>query len=308
MARAKIASAGAPGVRWLDPTVLSRIGNLELVARSVVEGFIAGLHRSPFLGLSVDFAEHRPYMPGDDIRKVDWRVYARTDRFYVKEYEAETNANVTFALDASRSMDFGSGGITKLDYGRYLAACLAHLSAGQRDRVGAAVFAAELDDYVPPSVRHRRLVLAALDRAAAAEADDPVAPLEQLSGSLRRRGLVVLVSDLYAEPDRVVEAVGRLKDRGQDVIVFHLLDPAEVDFPFDAPRSFEDLETGERLPVAPEEMRETYLSRLRGHVAELARRLLERRVDHELAVTSTPLDAALFTYLSHRARRLRGRY
>lgn len=308
MARAKIASAGAPGARWLDPVVLSRIGHLELVARSVVEGFISGLHRSPFLGLSVDFAEHRPYMPGDDIRKVDWRVYARTDRFFVKEFEAETNANVVFALDASRSMDYGSGGVTKLDYGRYLAACLAHLSAGQRDRVGAAVFADTLADYVPPSVRHRRLVLAALDRARPERAGDPVRPLEQLAGSLGRRGLVVLVSDLYAEPDRIVEAVGRLRDRGQDVVVFQVLDPAEIEFPFDTPRSFEDLETGERLPVAPEEMRETYLARFEGHVAELARRLLERRVDHELFSTATPLDAALFRYLSHRSRRLGRRY
>ena len=308
MTRAKIASASVPGARWLDPVVLSRIGNLELVARTVVEGFIAGLHRSPFLGLSVDFAEHRPYMPGDDIRKVDWRVYARTDRYYLKEYEAETNANLTVALDASRSMEFGSAGITKLDYARYLAACLAWLSAGQRDRVGAAVFGERLTEYVPPSVRHRRQVLAALDRARADAGGDPVRPLDRLAGSLRRRGLVVLASDLYAEPDRVAEAVGRLRARAQDVIVFHVLDPAEIDFPYEAPRSFEDLETGERLPVAPEEARDEYLARIRGHVGDVARRLLELRVDHELVVTSTPLDAALFGYLSLRTRRLRGRY
>lgn len=296
-----------PGSRWLDPVALSRIGNLELLARSVVEGFISGLHRSPFLGLSVDFAEHRPYMPGDDIRRVDWRLYARTDRFYIKEYEAETNANVVFALDASRSMDFGSGGITKLDYARFLAACLAHLSASQRDRVGAAVFGGSVSEYVPPSVRHRRRVLTALDRARPEDAGDPVGPLRQVADSLRRRGLVVLVSDLYAEPDRVVEAVGRLRGRGQDVIVFQVLDPAEIDFPFDTPSSFEDLETGERLLVSPEEMRTDYLSRMSGHVEELARRLFENGVDHELAVTSTPLDAALFRYLSHRTRRLKAR-
>lgn len=305
MTRAKTASGSLPGSRWLDPVVLSRIGNLEFVARSVVEGFISGLHRSPFLGLSVDFAEHRPYMPGDDIRRVDWRVYARTDRFYVKEYEAETNANVIFALDASRSMDFASGDITKLDYARTLAACLAHLSAGQRDRIGAAVFASEVTDFVPPSVRHRRLVLSALDRARPEEAGDPVRPLQQVADILTRRGLVVVVSDLYAEPDRIIEAVGRLRGRGQDVVVFHVLDPAEVDFPFDAPHSFEDLETGERIPITPEEMREDYLGGLEGHVAELARRLTEQKVDHELVVTSTPLDAALFRYLSFRTRRLK---
>jgi uncharacterized protein (DUF58 family) len=309
------------GARWLEPATLSRIGDLELLARTVVEGFVAGLHRSPFLGLSVDFAEHRPYMPGDDIRKVDWRVYARTDRFYVKQYEAETNADVVFALDASRSMDYGSAGVTKLDYARYLTACLAHLAGGQRDRVGAAVYSRGLDEFVAPSVRHRRRMLAALDRAGSDEGDpghgpggtagpthDPVLAFDQLAGNLGRRGIVVVASDLYAGPERIVEAVGRLKNRGQDVIVFHVLDPAEVDFPFEQPRSFEDLETGERIPLAPEDVREEYLSRIEGHVAEVARRLLEQQVDHELVVTSTPLDAALFNYLSRRARRLKGRY
>ena len=305
--RAKIASRAVPGTRFLDPVVLSRIGNLELVARSVVEGFIAGLHSSPFLGLSLDFAAHRQYEPGDDIRKVDWRVYARTDRYYIKEYEAETNANVFFAFDASRSMGYGSKGISKLDYGRYLTACLAYLSASQRDRVGAAVLGEGLADYVPPSVRHRRLVLSALDRARAEEAGDLVRLLTRVAESLRRRGLVVVVSDLYAEPASVVRALGALRSKGQDVIVFHLLDPAEVDFPFATPRSFEDLETGERLPITPEEMREEYLELLGGHVGELAKRLTERRIDHELVVTSTPLDAVLFRYLVHRSRRLKAK-
>ncbi|MDX1578081.1 MAG: DUF58 domain-containing protein [Gemmatimonadota bacterium] len=307
MTRVKIASGAIPGAQFLDPVVLSRIGNLELLARSVVEGFIAGLHSSPFLGLSVDFAEHRPYMPGDDIRKVDWRVYARTDRFYIKEYEAETNANVFFALDLSRSMDYGSRGITKLEYGKYLTACLAYLSASQRDRVGAAVFGEELGEYIPPSIRHRRLVLHALDRAEPEPAGDLVRPLAQIAESLKRRGLVVLVSDLYAEMQQVLDAVGALRAKGQDVIVFHLLDPSEIDFPFDRPRSFEDLETGERLPVTPEEMRAEYLELLQGHVGELARRLTERQVDHELVDTSTPLDGALFRYLSYRSRRLKGK-
>ena len=305
--RAKIVSKTVPGTRFLDPAVLTRIGNLELVARSVVEGFIAGLHGSPFLGLSLDFAAHRQYLPGDDIRKVDWRVYARTDRFYIKEYEAETNANVFFALDVSRSMDFGSRGITKLEYAKYLTACLAYLSASQRDRVGAAVFADTLGEYIPPSVRHRRLVLAALDRARPGDAGDLLKPLVQVAESLGRRGIVVLVSDLYADPAAIIDAVGALRSKGQDVIVFHILDPAEVDFPFDAPRSFEDLETGERLPINPEDMRNEYLSLIEGHVGELARKMVERRIDHELIVTSTPLDAALFRYLSHRARRLKGR-
>jgi len=305
--RTKIVSKTVPGTRFLDPNVLSRIGNLELLASSVVEGFIAGLHSSPFLGLSLDFAAHRQYMPGDDIRKVDWKVYARTDRFYIKEYEAETNANVFFALDASRSMDYGSRGITKLDYARYLTACLAYLSASQRDRVGAAIFGASVSEYIPPSVRHRRLVLAALDRAEATEAGDLVAPLTQVAESLVRRGIVVVISDLYADPGQVITALGALKSKGHDVIVFHVLDPAEVDFPFEAPRSFEDLETGARIPVTPDDAREEYMALLESHVGEMASRMTEHGIDHELIVTSTPLDDALFRYLSYRSRRLKGK-
>ena len=305
--RARIVSRTVPGTQFLDPAVLTRIGNLELVARSVVEGFIAGAHGSPFLGLSLDFAAHRQYQPGDDIRKIDWKVYGRTDRHYIKEYEAETNANVFFAMDASRSMDYGSRGITKLDYARYLTACLAYLSASQRDRVGAAIFDEKLLEYIPPSVRHRRLILAALDRIHAETAGDLTRPLTQVAESLTRKGIVVLVSDLYTEPQTVLDSVGALRSKGQDVIVFHILDPAEVDFPFEAARSFEDLETGERLPVTPDVMREEYLSLVEGHVGEISKLMIERAIDHELVVTSTPLDAVLFRYLSYRSRRLKGK-
>ncbi len=287
--------------------MLSRIGNLELVARTVVEGFISGLHSSPFLGLSLDFAAHRPYMPGDDIRKVDWRVFARTDRFYVKEYEAETNANVFFALDISRSMDYGSGEVTKLEYARFMTACLAYLSAGQRDRVGAATFDSALVDHVFPSVRNRRLVLAALDRARAERAGDLLDPLSKIGESLRRRGLIVLVSDLYARPRAVLDAVAALKSKGHDVIVFHVLDPAELSFPFETPRSFEDLETGERIPITPDEMGKEYLEQVEAHTSELAQLMAQNRIDYELFDTSEPLDGALFRYLSLREKRLKGR-
>ena len=304
--RARIVSRTVPGTQFLDPAVLTRIGNLELVARYVVEGFIAGAHGSPFLGLSLDFAAHRQYQPGDDIRKIDWKVYGRTDRYYIKEYEAETNASVFFAIDASRSMDYGSRGITKLDYARYLAACLAYLSASQRDRVGAAVFDDKLREYIPPP-SHRRLILAALDRISAETAGDLTRPLIQVAESLTRKGIVVLISDLYAEPKTVLDSVGALRSKGQDVIVFQILDPAEVDFPFEAARSFEDLETGERIPVMPDDMRTEYLSLVEGHVGEISKLMAERGIDHELAVTSVPLDAVLFRYLSHRARRLKGK-
>ncbi len=290
--------------RFLDPEVLARIDDLELAARTVVEGFLAGLHRSPFLGFSLEFAEHRAYMPGDDIRRIDWRLYARTDRFYVKEYEAETNASVHLALDVSRSMDFGSGGITKLDYARYLAAALAYLSGEQRDALGFAAFDAELRDRVPASVRHRQLVLHAIDRAEAGGEGELEGPLAALGESLRRRGLVVVISDFYQEPEAVVRAAASLRGRGHDLILFHVLDPAELRFPFERPSDFVDLETGGRLPVVPESFRERYLEMIGEHAEELERRTGEARIDYALFETSAPLDHALFRYLSHRERRL----
>lgn len=292
-----------PEARFIDPEVLSRIQDLELLARTVVEGFIAGLHRSPFLGFSLDFAEHRPYMPGDDIRRIDWRLYARTDRFYVKEYEAETNAAFFLALDVSRSMDFGTTAVTKLDYARFLAASLAHLAGEQRDRVGIACFDDRIREHVPPTARHRRTVLHAVDRAGPGGAGALGAPLLRIAESLRRRGLVALVSDLYEEPEEVVRAVETLRAGGHDVIVFHILDPAELAFPYDEATRFEDLETGEEIPVVPGTARETYRERMEGHLEELARRMRDAGVDYVVMDTSRPLDEALFRFLSHRARR-----
>lgn len=296
-----------PGSRFIDPDVLARIDDLELIARTVVEGFISGLHRSPFLGFSLDFAEHRPYMPGDDIRRIDWRLFARTDRFYVKEYEAETNASVFFALDVSKSMDFGSGGITKLDYGRFLAASLAYMSAEQRDRVGFASFDSDVIDRVPPSARHRHLVLHSIDRIRPGGEGELARPLAKIGESLTRRGIVVLISDLYDEPRRVMDAVNGLRSKGNDIAVFHILDPAELRFPFEAPSSFEDLETGEQVPVTPEVMHEEYLEMIGEHTRELTREMLRNEVDYALLDTSRPLDHALFHFLSHRERRIRGR-
>lgn len=310
--RARLARHPGPESRFIDPDVLARIDDLELVARTVVEGFISGLHRSPFLGLSMDFAEHRPYMPGDDIRRIDWRLYARTDRFYVKEFEAETNVNAFFALDTSRSMDFGSGGITKLDYGRFLAASLAHLSSTQRDRVGFASFDDDIVEHVPPSARRRETVLHAIGRVrpgapGAPGAGELAGPLTRIGESLRRRGIVALISDLYEEPDTVLGAVSGLRSRGHDLVVFHVLDPAELRFPYEEASSFEDLETGEQLPVAPEAMVERYRALVSEHTRTLARRMLENGIDYALFDTSVPLDHALFHYLSHRERRRRSR-
>jgi len=294
----------APGAGFIDPVVLSRIDDLELLARTVVQGFISGLHRSPYLGLSMDFAEHRPYMPGDDIRRIDWRVYARTDRFYLKEFEAETNADLVIALDVSRSMDFQTRGVTKFDYGRFLAASLAYMSGQQRDRIGLTTFDSGVVDYVPPSVRHRDVVLHTIDRARPGGAGGLRAPLEQIGERLSRKGIVALISDLYADPDDVLKAVGALRRKGNDLLVFHLLDPAELEFPFDRPMDFQDLETGERIPVTPEELRDEYLELVATHRDRLDHLMRDHRIDYATFDTSRPLDDALFHYLAHREHKV----
>jgi uncharacterized protein (DUF58 family) len=294
--------AASAQARFLDPRVLARIDDLELLARTVVEGFIGGLHRAPRLGNSVDFAEHRPYMPGDDVRRIDWRLFARSDRYYVKEFEADSNANFLVLLDRSRSMEFSSHGVTKLDYGRYLAACLTHFAHKQRDRVGLVTFDSDVVDFVPPSARHREAVLHALDRLEAGGRGELARPLLKVAEASRRRGIFVLISDLYEDPDAALRAVRHLAHGGGDVIVFHLLDPAEVHFPDDAAASYEDLETGERMPVVPDYVREQYRALVAEHIGALERRFGENRIDSMLIETSTPLDQALFHYLVRRQR------
>lgn len=296
-----------PGSRFIDPRVLARIGNLQLVARSVVDGFINGLHRAPYLGLSLDFAEHRAYMPGDDIRRIDWRLYARTDRYHVKEFEADTNANFTVLLDTSASMGYGSAGVSKFDYARFLAASLAYFSHDQRDRVGLVSFASGVVDYVPCSAKHMDVLLHTVARARPAGRSDLGAALRQVTELLSRRGIVVLVSDLYDDAERVVQAVAPLRYRGHDVIVFHVLDPAELELPFDQPTSVQDLETGERLPVVPAALRDRYRELVAGHVAALAQGFTNQRIDYALLDTSKPLDFALFNYLATRERLSRSR-
>lgn len=290
------------GARFVDPAVLARIRNLELVSRSVVDGFINGLHRSPYFGASVDFAEHRGYVPGDDIRRVDWRVYARTDRYYVKEYEADSNANFAVLLDMSKSMQFASGEVRKFDYARMLAGCLTYLVHRQRDRVGLAAFDEDVVEHVPPSAKHMDVVLHALDRLEPKRPGRLGPPLHALAEHFSRRGVLVLISDLYEDPDAIVDAVGPLRFRGHDLIVFHVLDRAELDFGFEAATSFEDLESGEQIPVVPEAFAEQYRALIREHVSALTTRFSEIRVDYTLLNTSQPLDYALFSYLSARER------
>jgi uncharacterized protein (DUF58 family) len=300
-------STTIPGARFVDPKILARIGNLELLARTVVDGFINGLHRAPYFGASIDFAEHRGYTPGDDIRRVDWRLFARTDRYYVKQYEADSNANFSVLLDVSRSMSFGSRGISKLEYSSFLAASLAYLAHRQRDRVGLVTFDEAVVTHVPPSAKHFEVVLHMLDRARAGRPGSLEQPLRDVAEHFKRRGLLVLISDLYAEPDAVLEAVKPLRFLGNDLLVFHVLDRAELDFEYTEATSFEDIESGEQLPVVPEALAAQYRSLVRAHVGALEAKFSEHRIDYTLVDTSEPLDAALFRYLSGRERLMRVR-
>jgi len=290
------------GARFLDPVVLSRIDNLQLLARIVVDGFLQGLHRSPHLGLSLDFAEHRAYMPGDDIRRIDWRLYARTDRFYVKQYEAETSANMTVLVDISKSMRFGSHEVTKLDFARYLAACLTFFSSKQKDRVGVITFDNAIVDYIPPSSRHMENILHVLDRAEPEGPGGLATPMLRAGELLVKKGIAVVVSDFYENVDEVIDAVKPLRYRGHDVLVFHIMDPAEIDFPYDAPASFRDLETGSMIPLVPEELAEEYRERVQAHTSELERRFTSYGIDYTLLNTAHPLDHALFRFLTLREK------
>src|SRR5919107_3861247 len=293
-------TSSIPGARFVDPVVLSRIGNLELVARHVVDGFINGMHRSPYFGASVDFAEHRGYTAGDDIRRVDWKLFGRTDRFYIKEYEADTNANFAVLLDVSKSRGFGSRGITKLEYAKILAGCLTYLVHRQRDRVGFAAFDQDIVEFVPPSAKHMDVTLHVLDRLKPTKPGQLAGPMKKLAEHYARKGVLVLVSDFYEDPQAVLGAVAPLRFRGHDMIVFHVLDPAEVDFGYDQASAFEDLESGEQIPVVPEALAEQYRALIREHSEALRSKFSELRVDYALLNTATPLDHALFTYLSMR--------
>jgi uncharacterized protein (DUF58 family) len=296
-----------PGQRFIDPDVLARIDNLELVAHGVVDGFISGLHRSPMLGMSVDFAEHRAYVPGDDVRLIDWRVFARTDRLYVKQFETDTNANLHLVLDISASMDFGSGTVSKLEYAKFLAASLAYLSTRQRDRIGLITFNNDIVDFIPTSIKHFSRVLHTLDNISAGGVSDYQLPLEKIAERLRRRSLVVLISDLYETPDRLLAAMNQLRYRGNELIVFHLLDPLELSLNIGEVSSVEDMETGINLPIASEQFRDHYRQLVQDHQAELERKLGASQIDYIFADISQPLDNTLFRYLSDRGRQNRTR-
>jgi len=292
---------------FLEPGLLARISDLALLARTVVDGFMHGQHRSLRKGASLDFAEHRSYQPGDDLRRIDWRVFGRTDRFYIKEYEADTNASVLFALDASGSMDFASGAVSKFDYARFLVASLAWLSQAQGDRVGLAIMRETLVDVVPPSVRHLQLLLHTLARTTPSGPSKLVHTIDRVGHLSSRTGIVVLVTDCYDQPETLGRSVDALRMNGNDVIVFHVVDPAERDLPGDAHTTYEDAESGMQLPLRPEDLRVRYQELITAHHAALQARFTGAGADYVRLDSSEPLDRALHAYLDARLSRTRVR-
>lgn len=318
--------------RFLDPRTLSSLSSMEMRARIVVEGFVSGLHKSPYRGFGVEFVEYRQYTPGDDIRHVDWKAVARSDRYYVKEYEDETNLQCVILLDRSASMGYGGGksgrfrrsgrsgrsgqarqdgqatqaapatALDKLEYGSYLAASLAYLILRQGDGVGLVTFDRAVHDYLPPSSKNTQwlAIHSTLDDLRADEGTDMGRPLHELAESMPRRGLVILISDLIDDVEQMMNALMHFRFKGHEVLVFHIVDREELTFPFSETARFDDPETGERITVAPSAIREDYLAAVEEFMESIRTGCAKIQVDYERMETDRPLDFALFSYLSRR--------
>ena len=290
--------------RYLDPTALSRLGGMELVARLVVEGFITGRHKSPYQGFSVEFAEHRQYMPGDAIRYIDWKVYGKSDRYYIKKFEEETNLRAYILLDASGSMNYkyDDNGITKFEYACYLAASLTYLMLKQRDSAGLAVFDTHIREYIPPrgAATHLHAIMSTLESIQPGEETSISATFNELAKRIIRRGLVIVISDLLDQPSEVLSALKHFRHRKHEVIVFHLLDKAEMTFPFEGPVVFRDMETDGTLSTQAEALKAGYLEQLNGFIQAYRRGCGASLIDYVQIDTATPFDYALSSYLSRR--------
>jgi uncharacterized protein (DUF58 family) len=293
--------------RFLHPEAIGRIARLDLRARHIVEGFLSGIHRSPYFGQSVEFLQHRQYAPGDDLRHVDWKVWAKQDRYYVKQFEEDTNLRATFLVDVSGSMRYGSGETDKYEYGATVAACLAYLLLRQQDAVGLVSFDEAIRVKVPQRSKrgHLAAVVKALVASEPREKTELFSILRGTAEAYPRRGLMVLISDLLVEREGLFKGLKLLRQKGHDVIVFHVLDDQELEFSFSGPTRFEGLEMAERLSCNPRALREGYLQALGGYLDEVRRGCARDGVDYTLLRTSQPLDAPLAAFLSSRQARRR---
>lgn len=286
----------------LPPEAMSRIARLEVQARHLVEGFLSGQHRSPFFGQSIEFVQHREYVPGDDIRRMDWKVWSKTDRYYVKQYEEETNLRTTILVDVSESMQFGSKDVSKYDYACSLAAALTYLLLRQQDAVSLAVFDEEIRSRAPSRSHRNHLgaILSVLAVEKPRQKTNILKLLRTVADEKSQRGMVVLISDLFVDRDELFKGLGMLRQRGHDVLAFHVLDDQELDFEFTGTTKFEGLEEGGSLICDPRSLREGYQAALQEFLEDLRRRCARNVIDYQTIRTSTPLDAALRHYMNHR--------
>ncbi len=288
--------------KFLHPEAIRRIARLELRARHIVEGFLSGMHRSPYFGHSVEFAQHREYVPGDDLRDIDWKVWAKQDRLYVKQYEEETNMRCTLLVDVSRSMQYGSGPLNKYEYACTAAVSLAYLILRQQDSVGCIAFDSRIRTAVPPRSKRTHLlsIIKALDGSRPQETTDLSTILAQVAENQPRRGMVILFSDLLVERAPLLRGLRLLRQRGHDVLVLHVMDDDELDFPFSGPTRFDGLEVPEYISCNPRALREGYLEALNDYLEEIRRGCANHTIDYALVRTSEPLDAALAHFLCNR--------
>jgi uncharacterized protein (DUF58 family) len=288
----------------LKPELIARLKGIDFKARMVVEGFLSGLHRSPYKGFSVEFAEHRQYMPGDELKRIDWRVYGRTERFFVREYEEETNLRAYLVLDASASMAYPAGSYSKLDYGRWLAASLAYLLNRQKDSTGLVTFSAKIDRYIPPraTTAHLRNIFRGLEALRPAGETNISSTLHELAERIRRRGLVIVISDLWDDETAIVSALRHFRARKHELLVFHLFHPDEAQLDFRQPVRLRDLETGQEITVDPRLIQRQYHERFTRRREYFRRSCAEAGIDYQPQSITTPFDQALFTYLEHRRR------
>jgi uncharacterized protein (DUF58 family) len=288
---------------YFDPLVLAKISTMTLRARHVVEGLLSGLHQSPYRGYSVEFAEHREYVPGDEIRRIDWKAFGKFDRYFVKEYEEETNLRAYLLLDASASMDYGSEGIRKFDYGCYLAVSLAYLMLRQGDDVGLITFGAQVQRYIPPrsGLKHMQALTSLLETTQPQGETHLDQVLREIAGKIKKRGMIIVMSDLFDAPEKVLRALQYFRHRRNEVIVFHLLDKNELEFPFERLTMFEDIEdVASRMLADPRTIREAYLQQLQAFIEDYRQACRRERIDYNLFPTTAPLDVVLTRYLARR--------
>ncbi|MBN2011585.1 DUF58 domain-containing protein [candidate division KSB1 bacterium] len=290
--------------KYLKPEIVSKLKTMELRARLVVEGFIAGLHKSPYHGFSVEFSQHRQYMPGDEMKRIDWKVYGKTDRFYIKQYEEETNLKSYLLLDRSASMGYASHGISKLGYASYLAAALTYLMLKQRDAVGLMTFDNKIRSYIPPRSIKSYLyrILHELDTVITADTTDVASTFHEMAERIPGRGLVVILSDLFDDPEKIMLALKHFRHNQHEVVVFHILDPFEINFSFDREAIFHDMETNDEIPTQPWHIRAEYRERVQAFIDNYKRQCRSQQIDYVLLNTGEEFDRALIQYLIKRKR------